>query len=98
LIIKFRKRINHIDSQILALLEKRLSLTNELLDYKAKNDIKIEDHDRETEIIDRLTSEVSEEYKKQISRIVIGNIWNSIFTMTKKRIWLGDLYHSRKAK
>ena len=52
--LKYRKKIDKIDSEIINLLEKRLKIVEKLGEYKIKNNLKIHDKQREQEIFNRL--------------------------------------------
>jgi len=49
-----REEIDLLDSQIAGLLNKRIEIVREILDYKQRNDLPVEDLARQEEIIMRL--------------------------------------------
>lgn len=51
----FREKIDSIDEKILKLLAKRMDLIKDVGELKAKLELKVEDLNREKEIIERLT-------------------------------------------
>ena len=52
--LKYRKKIDKIDSEIIKLLIQRVKVSKELGKYKYRNSIKIYDKQREKEIFNRL--------------------------------------------
>ena len=50
----FREKIDSIDEKILKLLAKRMDLIKDVGELKAKLELKVEDLNRENEIIERL--------------------------------------------
>ena len=56
-LIKIRNRIDDIDSRILTLLEKRVTLAKRIAIVKTKRGIPIRDEQREKELLERVASQ-----------------------------------------
>ena len=80
---ELRKRVDDIDVQLVELLEKRLNITKEMIDFKKQNNIQLEDKHREFQITEHLAAIVSEENKTVLSKETINQIWKNVFEMTK---------------
>ena len=81
-ILKLRKEINLIDKEILATLAKRFDLIKEIKAFKQRNNLGIEDKNREKEIIDAL---VNANKHKEITPDLIEKIWSAIFAESKRK-------------
>ena len=53
-LIKLREQIDEIDDSIIELLNKRFSITDEVAEYKNKNNIGLTDTNREQAMFDRM--------------------------------------------
>ncbi|MDP3990649.1 MAG: chorismate mutase [archaeon] len=53
---KFRDEIDLADEELILLLKKRIEITRKVREYKIKNNLPLEDLNREKEIIERLSS------------------------------------------
>lgn len=73
-----RKKLDSIDSEIRVLLLKRIGLCKEIGRYKRAHDIRIEDLEREDEIISRLSEGLDPEMSALMSEV-----YNSIFKHAK---------------
>ena len=58
---QIREEINEVDSELLKLFEKRMLLSNDVADYKKKNNLPVYDRRREREILNKVESEVRED-------------------------------------
>ncbi len=58
---EIRGEINKIDDEIASLFEKRMILANDVAEYKRQNDMAVYDRRRERDIINRISSQVSED-------------------------------------
>lgn len=58
---KIREEINETDDSIAKLFEKRMNLAGKVAEYKRQNDMAVYDRKRERDIINRVSSEVSED-------------------------------------
>ncbi len=58
---KIRQDINEIDDEIASLFEKRMFLANSVAEYKRQNDMAVYDRRRERDIINRISSQVSDD-------------------------------------
>lgn len=58
---KIRQEINSIDDEISALFEKRMLLAKDVAEYKRQNDMAVYDRRRERDIINRISSQVSDD-------------------------------------
>ena len=74
-----RKILDEIDSKIIALLEKRMEIIKEVGSYKLRNNLKIEDKNREKSIIENLEKVINPEFKN-----IVEPIYNEIFKESKK--------------
>ncbi len=68
-----RRKINEIDNHILSLLSRRMTLSDEAVQYKEKDEIR--DEGREKEILNRLAGEAA---KKGISPLIVTNLFKVI--------------------
>jgi chorismate mutase/prephenate dehydratase len=73
-----RLQINEIDNHILDLIEKRMSISVKVGEYKKKNNMQVFDSKREKDLITRLSGYNS------IDEELIKEIWNSIMNYSKK--------------
>ena len=74
-----RKILDEIDSKIIALLEKRMEIIKEVGSYKLRNNLNIEDKNREKSIIENLEKVINPEFKN-----IVEPIYNEIFKESKK--------------
>ena len=58
---QIREEINEIDSEMIKLFEKRMSLSREVAAYKVQNSMPVYDKQREREILNRVESEVGDD-------------------------------------
>lgn len=58
---KIRQEINSIDDEISALFEKRMLLAKDVAEYKRQNDMAVYDRRRERDIVNRISSQVSDD-------------------------------------
>ncbi len=63
-----RKGIDKIDNKIIELIKERLSLVSEVADYKKKNNIPVEDSEREKQII-KSKKKLAEEFNINVELI-----------------------------
>lgn len=77
-----RKILDGIDKKIIALLEERMKIIKEVGLYKLKNNISIEDKNREKEIIEKLENEIDAEFKN-----IVDPIYKEIFSESKRITW-----------
>lgn len=54
---ELRKEIDRVDAKLLPLLEKRMELSSAVAKYKLKNDLPIEDLDREAKVLEKAQTE-----------------------------------------
>jgi len=73
---KLRTEITQLDTQLLALLAKRLQLVRKIGEYKKMHNLPIRDEKREEEILQDLFEKGK---SLQISQELIKVIWKSIF-------------------
>jgi len=78
---KLRQNINDIDNQLLLLLQNRNRVSQEIGEFKKKNNLPIYDSVRETQLLDRLTNL---NMKSNLEGIFIKEIWNLIINNSKK--------------
>ncbi len=76
----FRDQIDNIDNKLMELLIKRFSIASKIGEIKNINKLKINDENREDEIIDRL----SKEYVGALNRNQIASIYNPIYSISKQ--------------
>ena len=60
-ISEIRDEINKVDAELLKAFEKRMSLANEVAEYKIKNNMPVYDRKREREILNRVEREAGDE-------------------------------------
>ena len=78
-LIKFRKEIDKIDLELIKILTKRFGITDKVRLFKAKNNLPIEDRNRESEIMQRM-EEFAQKYKlnpqlpKAILKLIIREV------------------------
>lgn len=78
---QLRKDLNVIDKEIMRLFEKRFEVTEEVGAYKKENNMVILQPERETEILDRLSDELSSSPFKAY----ILEIYKCIFSESRKQ-------------
>ena len=83
----YRKDIDKIDNEIIALLQKRKNITKEIMSYKLANSLPINDSIRENEIITRLINNFP-----MINPSLIKRIFNLIFDDSKKENILKEAF------
>lgn len=75
---KFREQIDKIDSEMVNLLKKRLKIVRNLGNYKKKNRLKIQNKNREKEIILKVKNKSkSPKEKNYLTAIFESIIYNS---------------------
>ncbi|WP_019138340.1 chorismate mutase [Peptoniphilus timonensis] len=74
-----RKILDEIDSKIISLLENRMEIVKEVGSYKLKNNLNIEDKNREKFIIEKLEKAINPEFKN-----IVEPIYSEIFKESKK--------------
>jgi chorismate mutase len=65
---KLREAIDQIDDELIKLLEKRMAIVDEVVEFKRTHDKDIYDQDREQEIINKLKQKIN---NKRIEPIII---------------------------
>ncbi len=63
---ELRKEIDSLDDSLIKLLEERLEIVKKIKDIKNKNELPIEDLEREKEILNKTNNEVVKELLKII--------------------------------
>ena len=76
----FRNQIDNIDNKIMELLIKRFSIASKIGEIKSINKLRINDSNREKEIVDRL----SKEYIGALDRNQIASLFNPIYSISKQ--------------
>ena len=77
---EIRKRIDNIDKELVRLLEERMVIVEDVIEYKAANNMKIFDAKREEEVIKKNTDRVKEKkFKKYIEKML-----NDIMSVSKE--------------
>jgi len=79
-IISLREKIDKIDEELMELLLERIDLAKKVGDLKKKNNMAVEDKQREWEIIERLTQFA----KGQIPKDQLIQIFTPVFRSTKQ--------------
>lgn len=74
-----REILDEIDKKIIDLLEDRMRIVKEVGHYKLSNNISIEDKNREKNIIEKLETEIDDEFKN-----IVDPIYRQIFKESKK--------------
>jgi chorismate mutase len=70
---KLREEIDAVDSKIVKLLNRRIEIVLKIREYKAENNLPLEDLSREEEIISKLEcGELSDKYVRDIYRIIFS--------------------------
>ena len=80
IIEEFRKKIDKIDNSIIDLIIERNRFSNEILDYKSKNNINIFDKERENDIIDSLKNK----FQDKLNPLEIEQIYKEILFFSKQ--------------
>ena len=83
-----RNEIDVIDEKITILFEKRLEICSKVAKYKKENNLKILDQRRESEVLEKITNNKSDTFKK-----IITELYLKIFEVTKnyqKIVFEGD--------
>ena len=77
---EIRTRIDNIDKELVRLLEERMVIVEDVIEYKAANNMKIFDAKREDEVIKKNTDRVKEKkFKKYIEKML-----NDIMSVSKE--------------
>jgi len=71
-----RDEIDSVDKEIILLLKKRIEIAKKIIEYKKKNNLSLEDLNREKEIIEKLAS-------SKIPKELIKTIYTQIFNYSK---------------
>lgn len=79
-ILKLRQSIDEIDEKILSLLEERMKISVQVGELKSKLDVPIEDSQRETDIIERLTNNA----KGTLTEEQLIRIFKAVFKSSKQ--------------
>lgn len=79
---KYREEIDHLDQEIINLLNERMMISEKVGIYKKENNFPINNQKREREIINRIKDNQNIKYKNQIIRV-----YESIFHESKKIQW-----------
>lgn len=81
---ELRQQINHIDRQLLSLLNERFHIVEKIADYKQQQTLPIQDRNRETDVIRQL-----QQYAKTADYVLdpkdIVQIYNAIITVSRQR-------------
>ncbi len=73
-----RKEIDQIDSKIIELYEKRMSVVKKVLEFKKENNMQVFDSSREASMLDKNLAKISnEEYKKYYKSVLDGFLKSS---------------------
>ena len=75
-----RDKIDYLDNQILDFLLKRFSISKQIGEIKASNNIKIHDPNREKEIIEHLANKLDGKLNKED----IASIFDPVYKISKK--------------
>jgi len=73
-ILKLRKEIDAIDSEIQALFLRRMNLVKDIAAYKMANDIPVYDAQREADIIEKRLSAIADSPYLEYYRIVLDTM------------------------
>lgn len=78
---KFRKAIDKVDSDLIKIIAKRFKITDKVRIFKIKNNLSIEDKNRETEIM-----EMADVYTKKLNlnSDLVKDIFKKIIEEAKK--------------
>jgi len=74
---KLRNEIDIIDDELTSLLEKRLKIGKQIIDFKKSKNLPIEDLDRESKIISNLNE------KHKVPKSLLEDIYSKIFNYLK---------------
>jgi len=85
----FRKEIDNIDDEILALFIKRMKAVKEIADFKKANNLPVLNSGREDDIINRLCLNSDDNMKEYIKKL-----FSTIFDIS--RIYQNDILKSNK--
>ncbi|MGT2934811.1 chorismate mutase [Streptococcus castoreus] len=76
---EIREQINHVDQELIALLEKRMELVTQITAYKLANHLPVLDQARE----DQILTKVSELVKEPSFELAIHEIFKTIMTLSR---------------
>ena len=74
-----RKRIDRIDRRLAGLLAKRYECISKIGQYKLENNISVADPDRESEVLERVTSRIADEG----ASIFVSRVYSGIFDASR---------------
>ncbi len=80
---ELRQQINHIDSQLLSLLNERLQMVEKIAQYKTKNALPILDPQREMAVIHKLQQQ-AQKADYLLSAADIAQIYQHIFALSRQ--------------
>lgn len=83
-----RKNISEIDDKIIDLLRKRLEITNQVWEYKIKNNLEIFDKNREEEIFQNISEKFSSDKNWVIS------LWKELMNISKR--WQNNIFRKNE--
>ena len=70
---KYRKEIDKVDSKIIKLYEKRMSIVKNITNYKIINNIPVLDSSRESKMLDKNLNKIkNKDYKKYYESVLKG--------------------------
>ena len=78
-----RRKIDKLDQQLVNTLNKRINIANKIIDIKEKNNIEIEDKEREKEILNNLPKN---KLIQQIYNSIFKHIKNERTTSSRRRL------------
>ena len=76
----YRKRIDSIDAQLLALFEQRMDVATEIAAYKKERDLPVLDAAREQAKLDAISARVRPEYAEYARRL-----YETLFAVSRDR-------------
>ncbi len=75
---ELRQEIDNLDHEVIALIQKRMTLTNKVQALKTKNQLPVEDLQRENQILNSLSAQFPE-----VPSGLISDIYKVIFKYSK---------------
>ncbi|MGI6085054.1 MAG: shikimate dehydrogenase [Acetivibrionales bacterium] len=94
---ELRKKIDNVDRELSALIQKRMDLVTQVAEYKSRYGKEIFDKSREEAVVDNVLSQVSKDEYKDSVKAVFESIMLNSREYQKKRICKEDKFNWRYA-
>ena len=84
----YRNKIDELDDELLRLFFERMSVTDEIAQYKKANNLTVADRNREREILSRISGKAEPEFA-HYARMMFSNLFDISRSYQKRRIFTG---------